>query len=141
MGQVARQKFVVRLLNDHKVTTQNQLLQLLQENGFEVTQSTVSRDIKALNIVKVSDEAGGTYYTQMAFDQQKKMRRLCEGIRDNVSKIQKIQFMNVIRTPLNSNYANALTALLDDLNLPEVSGTIAGNDTIVIISKNDKDAE
>ena len=130
-----------QLFADNKITTQEQLQQLLRAEGVEVTQATISRDMRILNIVKVSDQNGNTYYKQMKVEREKNYERLFQEINDNVLGIQRINFINLIRTTVNSSYANILAAKLDDLELAEIAGTLAGNDTVVVFSKNEEDAE
>ncbi|MCB8642649.1 hypothetical protein LJE08_13910, partial [Holdemanella sp. DFI.5.55] len=59
----------------------------------------------------------------------------------NVEKVTNVQFINVIQTTLNSNYTTVLAGLFDNAQLPEVVGTLAGNDTLLTISKNNEDAQ
>ena len=120
-----------QLFADNKITTQEQLQQLLRAEGVEVTQATISRDMRILNIVKVSDQNGNTYYKQMKVEGEKNYERL----------FQQINFIIFIISTVNSSYANILAAKLDDLELAEIAGTLAGNDTVVVFSKNEEDAE
>lgn len=62
-------------------------------------------------------------------------------IHDNVRTIETVQFLNVVKTALNSSYATILAGMFDELDIPEVVGTIAGNDTLIIISKDNADAK
>ncbi|ABD99048.1 arginine repressor [Ligilactobacillus salivarius] len=141
MNRIARRELMEQLFADNKITTQEQLQQLLRSEGVEVTQATISRDMRILNIVKVSDQNGNTYYKQMKVEGEKNYERLFQEINDNVLGIQRINFINLIRTTVNSSYANILAAKLDDLELAEIAGTLAGNDTVVVFSKNEEDAE
>ncbi|MDF4188850.1 arginine repressor [Ligilactobacillus salivarius] len=141
MNRIARRELMEQLFADNKITTQEQLQQLLRAEGVEVTQATISRDMRILNIVKVSDQSGNTYYKQMKVEGEKNYERLFQEINDNVLGIQRINFINLIRTTVNSSYANILAAKLDDLELAEIAGTLAGNDTVVVFSKNEEDAE
>ena len=77
----------------------------------------------------------------MQVEGEKNYERLFQEINDNVLGIQRINFINLIRTTVNSSYANILAAKLDDLELAEIAGTLAGNDTVVVFSKNEEDAE
>ncbi|MYY92430.1 arginine repressor [Lactobacillus salivarius] len=141
MNRIARRELMEQLFADNKITTQEQLQQLLRAEGVEVTQATISRDMRILNIVKVSDQNGNTYYKQMKVEGEKNYECLFQEINDNVLGIQQINFINLIRTTVNSSYANILAAKLDDLELAEIAGTLAGNDTVVVFSKNEEDAE
>ena len=141
MDRKARRKFIEQLVNDRKIETQDELLQLLTEAGVETTQATISRDIHALNIVKANDGKGHTYYVQLHLALEHDFNRLYQGIHDNVRTIETVQFLNVVKTALNSSYATILAGMFDELDIPEVVGTIAGNDTLIIISKDNADAK
>lgn len=141
MDRKARRKYIEQVVNDRKVETQEELLKLLTEAGFETTQATISRDIHALNIVKANDGDGHTHYVQLHVTPEHNFERLYQGIHDNVRTIETVQFMNVIKTALNSSYATILAGMFDELDIPEVVGTLAGNDTLIIISKDNDDAK
>lgn len=141
MDRKARRKFIEQLVNDRKIETQDELLQLLFDAGIETTQATISRDIHALNIVKANDGKGHTYYVQLHLTPEHDFNRLYQGIHDNVRTIETVQFINVVKTALNSSYATILGGMFDELDIPEVVGTIAGNDTLIIISKDNADAK
>ena len=113
----------------------------LTEAGVETTQATISRDIHALNIVKANDGQGHTYYVQLHLAPEHDFNRLYQGIHDNVRTIETVQFLNVVKTALNSSYATILAGMFDELDIPEVVGTLAGNDTLIIISKDNTDAK
>lgn len=141
MDRKARRKFIEQLVNDRKIETQDELLRLLTEAGVETTQATISRDIHALNIVKANDGQGHTYYVQLHLAPEHDFNRLYQGIHDNVRTIETVQFLNVVKTALNSSYATILAGMFDELDIPEVVGTLAGNDTLIIISKDSTDAK
>jgi len=94
-----------------------------------------------LNIVKANDGDGHTHYVQLHVTPEHNFERLYQGIHDNVRTIETVQFMNVIKTALNSSYATILAGMFDELDIPEVVGTLAGNDTLIIISKDNDDAK
>ncbi len=140
MNHRDRRKLLLEIINTHHVSTQEQLLKLLEVNGVTATQATVSRDIHALNIVKVSDQHGKTYYAQLHVDNEDKHQRLYDAIHDSVESCTTVQFMNVIKTTPNSSYATVLAGMLDDSDLTEIVGTLAGNDTFITISKTNESA-
>ena len=133
MDRKERRQLIQELVTQQRINTQHDLLAMLAEHGIDATQATISRDIHALNIVKVSDQHGHTYADEY--------QRLFDGISHNVEKVTNVQFINVIQTTLNSNYATVLAGLFDNAQLPEVVGTLAGNDTLLTISKNNEDAQ
>ncbi|EFQ53156.1 arginine repressor [Limosilactobacillus oris] len=141
MDRKERRRFIAQLVNERKIETQDELLQLLTDAGIEITQATISRDIHTLNIVKSSDANGHTYYVQLQKDPAHNYDRLYLGIRNNVRTIETVQFINVVKTELNSSYATILAGMFDELDVPEVIGTLAGNDTLILISKTPEDAQ
>jgi transcriptional regulator of arginine metabolism len=140
MNHRDRRKLLLDIINSNHVNTQEKLLSLLAAHGVNATQATVSRDIHALNIVKVSDQMGQTYYAQLKVDSEDQHQRLYDAIHDNVESCTVVQFMNVIKTTPNSSFATVLAGLLDESDLTDIVGTLAGNDTLITISKTNESA-
>ena len=95
----------------------------------------------SLNVAKVNDENGHSYYIQVENAASKINQRMYEMIRNTVESITTVQFINVIKTTPNSNYATILAGLFDDSQMPEVTGTLAGNDTFITISRTPEEAK
>ncbi|WP_270332925.1 arginine repressor [Ligilactobacillus acidipiscis] len=138
MNREKRLDLIKKIVDSQKIATQGELLTSLKNEGVDATQATISRDIKVLGLFK-SRKADGTKYYVTPYKQKeaKKLNRIHEAIRDNVTGVERIAWLNIVRMPLNSNYANALGSLFDTSNMPEIVGTLAGNDTLVIISKSE----
>lgn len=131
---------IKQLIMNEEIVTQDELLQRLKDKGVSATQATISRDIKELNLIKTPNSKGVTKYTIYQEDNEKNDEyRLISTISANVTKVTLVQFMNVVNT-LPSN-AHVIGALVDEVNFPEIVGTVAGNDTILLISKDDEDAK
>lgn len=141
MGNRDRRKLIKQLIADFKISTQEELLQRLKDAGEEATQATISRDLHSLNVAKVNDENGHSYYIQVENATSKINQRMYEMIRNTVESITTVQFINVIKTTPNSNYATILAGLFDDSQMPEVTGTLAGNDTFITISRTPEEAK
>lgn len=141
MGNRDRRKLIKQLIADFKISTQDELLQRLKDAGEEATQATISRDLHSLNVAKVNDENGHSYYIQVENAASKINQRMYEMIRNTVESITTVQFINVIKTTPNSNYATILAGLFDDSQMPEVTGTLAGNDTFITISRTPEEAK
>lgn len=140
MNHRERRKLLLDIINNQRINTQEKLLKMLADHGVDATQATVSRDIHALNIVKVSDQSGQSYYAQLKVDSEDQHQRLYDAIHDNVESCTAVQFMNVIKTTPNSSYATVLAGMLDDSDLTDIVGTLAGNDTLITISKTNESA-
>lgn len=134
MKKSERQAVIERLIMEYPIATQEELMAKLKAEDITATQATISRDIREMQIVKTPDEHGQTRYVIFKETSKNEQERLFDSLRDVVISIDRVEFMNIIHT-LPSN-GNLLAAIIDDLNLPEVSGTLAGHDTIFIISPN-----
>jgi transcriptional regulator of arginine metabolism len=123
------------LVQDEDIHTQDELASRLEEEGIEVTQATVSRDIKQLGLIKIPLDNGGYKYSLPL--QQKdnininsRMKRMFE---DSVSRIDYSENLVVINTLPGT--AQAVASLIDNTEWKNVLGTIAGDDTILLIIK------
>lgn len=119
---------ILEIINNHEIDTQGELAQLLRGSGFNVTQATVSRDIRELGLVKVTASGGRQKY-QAAKPVNEQKNRLIRVLKDSVQSVDQAQNLLVIRT--GSGMAMAAAAALDQLELPEIVGCIAGDDTIM----------
>jgi len=122
-------------INQHDVETQEELVDILRSEGYNVTQATISRDIKELHLIKVPTENGSYKYSLPAdrrFNPLEKLKRLMQ---DSFVSIDKATHFLVLKT-LPGN-ANALGALIDHLQWDDILGTICGDDTILIICRNE----
>lgn len=140
MDRKTRRKLILHLIQEQPVSTQDQLLTLLSEQGVSATQATISRDIHALNIVKATNN-GQTRYTQLRNEGQGQNEELFAAIHDNVEEVSTVQFINVLKTTPDSSYATVLAGLFDDAKLSQIAGTVAGNDTLIIICHSPAAAE
>ncbi|MRG86539.1 transcriptional regulator AhrC/ArgR [Salinibacillus xinjiangensis] len=133
MNKGQRHIKIRELITENDIETQDELVTRLKNLGLNVTQATVSRDIKELHLVKVP-AANGRYKYSLPADQRfnplKKLRRL---MMDAFVKIDKAGHFIVLKT-LPGN-AHALGALIDNLDWDEIMGTICGDDTCLIICR------
>jgi transcriptional regulator of arginine metabolism len=136
-----RQRKIRELVTARQIETQEELARLLREAGFEVTQATVSRDIKEMHLVKVPLEDGRYKYDlpaavagQPKAGNERKLRRM---LADNFVSVDHTE--NLIVMKCMPGTANAVAALIDQLDWPEVMGTVSGDDTILIIVRRKED--
>ena len=128
-----RQHRVQRLLEDHAVSTQEQLVELLAADGVVATQATVSRDLEDLGAIKVRVPGGETVYAVPAMPKdaiapEEHLRRVCS---EWVVEVAHSQNLVVLRTPPGS--AHVVGSALDRAGLPDVLGTVAGDDTVLLV--------
>ena len=124
-----RQEQILALIQDHDIETQEQLLDELKKSGFQATQATISRDIKQLRIIKEL----GPNPVEHAFSAKLNMI-----FRQCVTSIDYAQNLIVIKTM--PGLANAACSAIDKLELPEMLGTLAGDDTCVVIMRDNASA-
>lgn len=138
MKKSSRQMIIKQIINNHAISTQEELLHYLKEEGVEATQATISRDIKEMNLVKTNSANGNVKYTIFQHNKMSEEEKLEQTIGEVVIKLTRVEFMTIVMTiPGN---AHVIAALLDAIDFPEMVGTVGGNDTVLIISKDQEDA-
>ncbi len=127
-----RQAALLRLIEEQVIETQEKLQSELKALGFNVTQATVSRDIKALKIVKALDGMGNYRYTVGAHHKEDNSSRYTEIFKKSVVSIRSA--VNDVVIKCFTGTANAACAAIDELYSDMFVGTLAGDDTILIIT-------
>jgi transcriptional regulator of arginine metabolism len=136
--KVKRQSKIVELIKDNEIETQDRLVELLNAEGFNVTQATISRDIRELKLTKVATGSGGQKYAVLSSGDIQVSERLKRVFKDGVISMDYAQNIIVIKT-LNG-MAMAVAAALDSMGNNEIMGTIAGDDTIFCVVKTEQKA-
>jgi transcriptional regulator of arginine metabolism len=133
LGKTQRQHRIARLLEAHAVTSQGQLVELLEADEVRATQATVSRDLDELGAVKVRVPGGELVYAipELAHERVAPEDHLRRMLSDWVADVGSSGNLVVIRTPPGS--AHVVGSALDRSGLPEILGTVAGDDTVLVI--------
>ncbi len=131
----SRQSTILEIIENHAVETQDQLSEILRSMGVEVTQATISRDIKELKLVKVQGEDGSYKYAVAGKGQLGKLDVFKRVFRETVVSVEQAASLVVVRTMTGT--ANAAAEAIDELDMPEVAGSLAGDNTIFIAVKQD----
>jgi len=129
-----RLKAIKKIIRNHRIDSQETLLTHLATDGYSVTQATLSRDLKLLKVGKVSDGKEGYYYTLPGDDERRETER--SFIQDVIRGYVSIDFtgnLAVLRTL--QGHAASVGFAMDNLNLKEILGTIAGEDTVLLIMR------
>ncbi len=134
-----RQEKIIEIIESQVVETQEVLQEKLRECGFEVTQATVSRDIKELRLTKVATRGNRYKYAVLDADDPKQAAKFSFILKETVLSVQCAQNLLVIKT--FSGMAQAAAAALDALFGADVIGTIAGDDTIFAVAAGNPEAE
>lgn len=134
-----RQRKIIELITNYDIETQEELAAKLVENGFNVTQATISRDIRELNLTKIATKGGKQKYAvQSSSDivsNSKYMRVLNDGI------ITMDTAGNILVVKTVSGMAMAVAAALDAMQIKEILGCIAGDDTIMCVVKHAEETD
>jgi transcriptional regulator of arginine metabolism len=125
---------VREILNNQEVETQEDLVQALRNAGFQVTQATVSRDIKDMHLIKVPLDNGSYKYALPTEQRFNPIQRLKRALTDHFTNIDHTENLVVLKCMPGT--ANAIGMLIDNLEWNEIMGTICGDDTILIICRN-----
>lgn len=133
-----RHSKILNIIAEKDVKTQEQLTKELKAAGFMVTQATVSRDIKELGLIKIPLADGAYKYAVTKKEKQDNRENLSIFSR-SVLSIQEAMHTIVLKT--HSGMANAVAASLDTFLTDEIIGTIAGDDTILVIAESTEKAE
>lgn len=133
MNKGQRHIKIREIITNHEVETQDDLVEHLRKSGYNITQATVSRDIKELHLVKVPMIDGRYKYSLPADQRFNPLQKLKRALMDSFVSIDCADNLVVMKT-LPGN-GNSIAVLIDNLDWEEVIGTICGDDTILIICK------
>ena len=137
--KVNRHVKIVELVNKYDIETQEELADRLREEGFQITQATVSRDIRDLKLTKVATDDGRQKYVVLKATEN--------ALRDKYIRILKDGFvsmdmaMNILVIKTVSGMAMAVAAAIDEMRWNEVVGCIAGDDTIMCAIRTEKETD
>ena len=135
----ARQKKILELIERYSIDTQEALIAKLKSEGYEATQTTISRDINQLKLVKAVTSDGSYKYIKPDVRREDNRTVMSAALTNAVVKIESAKNIVVIKTL--SGMANALAVCVDSLDHDHIVGSVAGDDTIIIVTKEDEIAE
>ena len=129
--RLSRQNKILELIEQNEIETQDKLASMLREYGYDVTQATVSRDIKELQLVKKLTSSGKYKYAVSASDDGPIPPRLIDIYRSTARSITKSG--NIVLLKCVSGCANAAGEALDSMALEHVIGSVAGDNTLLLV--------
>ena len=142
MNRAARERTIREIVAEQPIGTQEDLARALARRGVRVTQATVSRDVKRLGLVKLAD-AGGAYRYAVANGSAtanpSTQENLRNAFREFVTAIENGEAFFLVKTL--PGRANAVGIAIDEARRPELAGTIAGDDTILVLVRRARDRE
>ena len=133
-----RQAKILELIQQNNVETQEELSAYLEREGYQVTQATVSRDIRELKLTKIATDNGRQKYAVIADADIGMLEKYARVLREGYVSMDIAQNILVIKTV--SGMASAVCAAIDAMKMNEVVGSIAGDDTLICIIRTNDDA-
>ena len=134
-----RHKMIREIIENQNIETQCHLMEELQKHGFDVTQATISRDIKELGLIKVaSHESSFRYSFPQGFIVGNTVERAKRMLRDNLLKVEVSHFIVIVKALPGT--APGVASCIDGLGWKEIAGCVAGDDTIMMVTRSNEDA-
>ena len=134
--RLSRHNKILEIITTNEVKSQEQLQSLLKDSGYDVTQATISRDIKELQLIKSQDRNGVTRYVANTSDNRPISERFLRIFKETTLSYAPAQNLIVVRTL--SGCSNAAAEAIDCLELEHIVGSIAGDNTLLVIVDNEK---
>jgi transcriptional regulator of arginine metabolism len=128
-----RQGAIMRLVAERQLSTQAELAEALRESGYEVVQTTVSRDIAQLGLVKVRNREGRLVYALPGAEDLDRLNELATALRRWALSVEPAAGLVVVTTP--PGFASPLAEAIDRARLADVAGTIAGENTVFVAAR------
>lgn len=133
MNRRERQNAILGLVRERALSTQAEVAAALKDAGFDVVQTTVSRDIADLGLVKVRAPSGRLVYAPPGTTDTDRLRALAAAMRRYAIGMEAAGNLVVLTTP--SGYANALAQAIDESGHPAIAGTLAGDNAILVVAR------
>lgn len=133
----ARHAKILEIIESNQIETQEELAGKLKELGFQVTQATISRDIKELRLIKIMGSEGSYHYASLKENTSQLNDRIVNVFRESVVSVDYSGNLVVLKTFTGA--AMAASVAVDSLEWPEVVGCLAGDDTIFVAIRNQED--
>ncbi len=139
----SRHSAILKIIDDYEISTQEELSEKLYEQGFNVTQATVSRDIKELKLLKVHSDTKGTKYGYPSYNKKSQTNATMLKLKNIVTEavVSSDYANNIVIVKTLQGMAQGVAYAVENLNLTSILGSIAGDDTIMIVLRNEKKAE
>lgn len=136
--KASRQQKILELIKRYDIETQDELIEKLSFEGFDVTQATASRDIKELKLTKTLNSRGKYRYTKQSTKEPISSVKFNSALADSIIGVDNGENIVVVKT--YPGMANAVATGIDSIQHSEILGSVAGDDTIIIITKNSEKA-
>ncbi|MEY8762273.1 MULTISPECIES: arginine repressor [Clostridium] len=137
--KVTRHAKILEIINSNDIETQEELAEQLRKSGMNVTQATVSRDIKELKLIKVLSDTGRYKYATISHTENVLSNKLINIFSQTVTGVENVNNFVIVKTLSGS--APAAAEAIDSLNFFGIAGTLAGDNTIFVMARDDEKAQ
>jgi transcriptional regulator of arginine metabolism len=135
-----RLRAVRQIIKSHRISSQEELLDHLRDQGFTVTQATLSRDLKLLKVGKISEGSDGYYYTLPTEEElRESQRNYAQDLKRGFISMEFSGNLAVVRTL--TGHADTVGIALDNIGISQILGTVAGDDTVIVVFREDSRPE
>ena len=134
-----RHEKIIEIVEKYDVETQDDLIEHLRKTGYEVTQATVSRDIRELKLTKVMSEKGGYRYELPKTGEPLGNFKFSHALAESITSVDYAMHTVVVKT--FPGMAQAVAVGIDNLHLPVILGCVAGDDTIIVVTRTETAAK
>ena len=135
-----RLKAVRQIIKEYRINSQEMLLDHLRDEGFTVTQATLSRDLKVLKVGKISEGSNGYYYTLPTEEELRESQyNYAQDLKRGYISMEFSGNLAIVRTL--TGHADTVGIALDNIGIKEIMGTVAGDDTVLVVFRDDTRTE
>lgn len=138
MARSVRQSKILEIIANNEIETQDELVQALRNLDYDVTQATVSRDIKELGLIKILSDSKKYKYAYVETNEQQVSNKIVGIYKEVVISVKPAQNLVIVKTL--KGFASSISQYIDKMSLEKVMGTVFGDDTVMIIAENNEDA-
>lgn len=139
MARSLRQSKILEIIAENEIETQDDLVNALRSLNYDVTQATVSRDIKELGLIKILSDNKKYKYAYVETNEQQISNKVVGVYKEVVISVKIAQNLVVVKTL--KGFASGISNYIDKMNIEKLLGTVYGDDTVMCIAQNNLDAE
>lgn len=132
MSRIARQSCILNIINSQEIETQEELVEQLRLSSFDVTQATISRDIKDLNLIKTLSSSGKYRYVALQDANNTISAKVLNIFKETAISITVALNQVIVKTM--AGCASIVASIVDQLKISQILGTVSGNDTLLIVA-------
>ncbi len=139
MARSLRQSKILEIIANNEIETQDELVNALRSLNYDVTQATVSRDIKELGLIKILSDSKKYKYAYVETTEQQISNKVVGIYKEVVISVKIAQNLVVVKTL--KGFASGIASYIDKMNIDKLMGTVYGDDTVMCIAETNLDAE